>query len=224
MKLQSLLFDLDGTLANTLPLCIKVYQQTLAHFTGRDFTEEEVTAHFGLSEAGIFKRLLPGQWQEGLQYYHELYESRHDECGQPFTGIDKALKLLQSKGIRMGIITGKGLHTAEYTLQYLNLRPYFEWVEAGKDDGIAKAEAINKILQTWQIDPAYVAYIGDADTDIKEAAAAHVLPLAAEWAHTATIHRLPEDITPYASFSKVEDFITWIEQTIEFNEVENVGV
>jgi phosphoglycolate phosphatase-like HAD superfamily hydrolase len=220
MKLKGFLFDLDGTLANTLPLCIKVYQETLQHITGRAYTESEITINFGLTEAGIFQQMVPEHWQEALDYYHTTYERLHDECNAPFPGITDALQLLKARGLKMAVVTGKGMHTALFTLQYLGINDYFEFVEAGKEDALVKADAMRKILHAWGLAPQTAAYIGDSASDVEQSAKAEVLPLAAEWAATATIHEL-EEIRPYASFRTVESFIKWIEQNIE--PVESVG-
>lgn len=211
--LKALLFDLDGTLANTLPLCIKVYQQALERSTGRPFTEDEVTAHFGLTEEGIFRKLLPETWKEALHDYHITYEKSHNECQEPFPGIPKALSLLKDRDVAMGIVTGKGIHTALYTLNYLNIAHYFRAVEAGSTDAIVKASAIKKMLTDWNIDPQHAAYIGDSDSDIREATIAGVLPLAATWAETETIHRL-QDIQPAHTFKHVDHLIEWIQEKV----------
>jgi pyrophosphatase PpaX len=214
MQLKGFLFDLDGTLANTLPLCIKVYQQALKHVTGRMYSEDEITINFGLTEAGILQQMVPKHWQAALDYYHQTYERLHDECNAPFSGITDILQLLDNRGIKMAVVTGKGLHTATYTLQYLGIDKYFEFVEAGKEDALVKASAMRKILNSWQMRPQDAAYIGDSASDVEQSAEAGVLPLAAEWAATATIHLL-EEVKPYASFRTVESFLGWCEKNIE---------
>ncbi len=216
MKIEAVLFDLDGTLANTLPLCIKVYQQSLEHFTGRHYTESEVSAHFGVTEAGIFQRLLPERWQEGLNYYHTLYEELHDECAEPFVGIKEALSALLERKVRLAIITGKGNHTANLTAHYLGLDHYFDRIESGSEHTVIKSLTMRAILRDWDVSPQYAAYVGDTDSDIKEALDAHVIPLAAEWADTATTHLLTT-LKPFASFKTVESFTHWIEQNVDFN-------
>ncbi|GLV57067.1 phosphoglycolate phosphatase [Dictyobacter sp. S3.2.2.5] len=214
MKLAGFLFDLDGTLANTIPLCIKVYQQTFKHFTGRGYSDAEITAHFGLTEGGICQQVVPDRWQEALDYYHDAYERAHDECNEPFPGIPTVLDLLRSKGVKMAVVTGKGIHTATLTLNRLGIADYFEFVEAGREDAVVKASAMRRILQAWQIKPEQAAYIGDSASDVEQSAQAGVLPLAAEWSATATIDQL-ENIHPYASFTSVEDFIDWIKRNVE---------
>ena len=214
MILKGFLFDLDGTLANTLPLCITVYQQTFKHFTGRDYTKDEITSYFGLTEAGICQRVIPEHWQEGLAYYHQQYEQQHDGCRTPFPGIEDSLKLLKERGVKLAVVTGKGEHTADLTLKYLSLTNYFDYVEAGKEDAVVKATAMHTILNAWQMNAHDAAYIGDSASDVEQSAQAGVLPLAAEWAETATIYLL-KAAQPYASFKTVEAFNTWLQQNIE---------
>ncbi|HZR38949.1 MAG TPA: HAD-IA family hydrolase [Ktedonobacteraceae bacterium] len=213
MNIKGFLFDLDGTLANTLPLCIKTYQYTLQHFTGRSYAAEEITTHFGFSEEGIFQRMLPQQWEAAMQYYIETYQKLHDECREPFADIETALQLLEERGIHMAVVTGKSALTAALTLEYLNIAQYFDVVEAGRPDAVVKEKAIRKILANWQMEPGDAAYIGDTVTDIEEATGAGVLLLGAGWAETSTLHRLTS-MKPFATFASVEDFIGWLDKNI----------
>jgi pyrophosphatase PpaX len=214
MHIKGIIFDLDGTLAHTLPICIKAYQQAFEHFIGRPFTEQEVTAHFGLTEAGIFQRIMPEHWEEGLKLYFEIYEKLHVECPTPFPGIIQALQLLEERGILMAVVTGKGDHTAAYTLKYLGIAHYFEHVEVGDANAIVKAIAMRRILTAWQMEPRFAAYIGDAYTDTEQATTAGVLPLGAAWCATETLTH-PGSIAPAVTFSTVDSFIDWLKVNIE---------
>ena len=214
MHIKGIIFDLDGTLAHTLPICIKAYQEAFEHFTGRTFTEQEVTAHFGLTEAGIFQRVIPEHWEEGLNLYFEIYEKLHVECPTPFPGIIQALQLLRERGILMAVVTGKGEYTTTYTLKYLDIAQYFEHVEVGDANAIVKAIAIRKILTAWNMEPRFAAYIGDAYTDTEQATAAGVLPLGAAWCTTETL-TYPGSIAPTITFSTVDNFIDWLNANIE---------
>lgn len=213
MNIQGILFDLDGTLANTIPLCIKAYQQTLLHFTRRSFTEEEITTHFGVSEEGIFQRMLPQQWEVAMQHYLETYKNLHHECSEPFPQIETALQLLKERGVRLALVTGKGPVTAEMTLEYLHIAHYFDAVEAGSPTAVIKEQAIRKILASWQMAPEVAAYIGDTGSDMEEAVAAGVLPLGADWAQTSTLHLLTS-IKPFATFKTITAFIDWLDHNI----------
>jgi len=214
MKIKAMLFDLDGTLANTLPFGMKAYRQAYEHYTGHSVTDEEVMAHFGVTEEGIFQRMLPKQWEAALKLYHEIYEHLHDECSEPFAGIEGALRLLQQRGVALAVVTGKGAYTANLTLKYLGLADYFAIVEAGDANIAMKALAMRKILATWDVDPRDAAYVGDTDTDMTQAIAAGLLPLGACWAETASI-QCNGAVAPFTTFSSVQAFTNWLDEHIE---------
>src|ERR1700687_4874106 len=108
MHIKGLLFDFDGTLANTLPVCIKTFQYTFQEYTGRSFTEQEVTTHFGINEEGILQRVLGEQWRPALDRYMEIYADLHVECQKPFARVEMILQRLKDRGIALGLVTGKG--------------------------------------------------------------------------------------------------------------------
>lgn len=213
MKIKGILFDLDGTLADTLPMCIKAYRHTFEHFLKRTFTDAEITAYFGLNEEGIIQKAIPEQSAEGLAWYHRIYEELHDECSAPFEGIIDVLDFLKQQGVAMAVVTGKGAYTADMTLKYLGIAHYFDQVEAGDANAVVKEAAMRKILRSWQMDPRDAAYIGDSAVDMTEAAAAGVLPLGACWAPTETIHRLTT-LKPYATFASIQSFKSWLQENI----------
>ena len=56
--LKAVLFDMDGTLGDTLPLCVEAYRQCTAEITGHTPSREEVVSFFGLSDRGVLAGLL----------------------------------------------------------------------------------------------------------------------------------------------------------------------
>ncbi|QBD78430.1 hypothetical protein EPA93_21500 [Ktedonosporobacter rubrisoli] len=119
----------------------------------------------------------------------------------------------QRTRIALGIVTGKCAYTADFTLKYLDLKKYFDLVEAGDTRAIIKSSAMQKILTHWDIEPTHAAYIGDSGSDILESIAAGVLPLGAGWAETATIHNL-STARPFATFTSVASFTSWLDKNI----------
>ncbi|MBO0783221.1 MAG: HAD family hydrolase [Ktedonobacteraceae bacterium] len=214
MDIKGILFDLDGTLVNTLPLCIEALRNAFLPFKGRALSDEEITAHFGLNEEGIIRNILAQRWQEGMEVYLRHYQRLHEECREPFADMTTALELLRQRGIPMAVVTGKGVQTARMTLQYTGIEHYFDKCEFGEVHANVKREAIGRVLKAWKIEPGQAAYIGDAPSDIVEATAAGVLPLAARWAPTETIHRLTT-IQPFVTFESVQGFIDWLDKNVE---------
>jgi HAD superfamily hydrolase (TIGR01549 family) len=218
MNIKGILFDMDGTLADTVPVCIQAYRQTFEKFLDRSVTDEEITANFGLSDEGIIRRMVPEQQAEAaIQTYYDAYEAALAASSDPFPDIKRALDLLKARGIEMGIVTGKGSYTAHLTLKYLGLADYFNKVAAGNEHHNVKAVEIQNILAAWQLEPSHAAYLGDADTDMIQSESVGVLPLAATWAETATIHKL-DSMTPFATFSSIPAFIGWLDENIPLPE------
>jgi pyrophosphatase PpaX len=214
VKLQGVIFDLDGTLGDTLPVCCEAYRRTFDEFLGRHYTDREIMALFGPTEEGIVRRLVPDQWQACLQTYLDGYEKAHVHYAQPFPGIEDALGLLRQRGVALGIVTGKGAHSAAISLRYLGLAHYFDVVETGSAEGAVKPRAIQKVIARWGMSPRQVAYVGDSAYDTEAAQEAGVLPLGAAWAATADADSL-NALAPLATFRSVESFIKWIDNNVE---------
>ena len=214
MKLQGIIFDLDGTLGNTLPVVFEAFRRVLQESLGRHFADEEIRALFGPTEEGIFQQLVPDRWEACVQSYLAAYDEVHAQYAQPFPGIEDALQLLKQCGVPLAIVTAKGHHSAAISLKHLGLAHYFDAVETGSAEGAVKPVFIRKVLARWGAPSCQVAYVGDATYDMKAAREAGVVPLGAAWAATADADRL-ESLSPRATFRSVESFIQWIEANVE---------
>jgi phosphoglycolate phosphatase-like HAD superfamily hydrolase len=212
MTLAGVIFDLDGTIGETLSHCIRAYQHVFRTFQQKEFTEEEIMQLFGPTEEGILSRQIPERWQDGMRVYLEYYEQFHGDCPEPFPGIKEALDLLKSHGLAIGLVTGKGRQTTLASLKYFGLTDYFHPIETGSLTGGIKTVAIQKTLQAWKIAPQHVAYLGDAASDMDAAARAEVIGLRAQWAQTAQLEdEKKHTAVPAATFSQVEQFIDWLQ-------------
>jgi len=209
MKLLGIIFDLDGTLANTMEVCLQAFQETLQHFEGRTISLQELFALFGPSEEGIVHRLLPDHGIEAYQYYLKSYERCHTACTQPFQGVEALLDHMRSSGLRIAIATGKSAETAEISMRILGLASRIEWLETGFIDRGDKPELIRRVVEGWGFLSEQVAYVGDVPTDLYAAEQAGVLPVGAAWAETSVL-RQTELKDGWIVFERVEDLAAWI--------------
>ncbi len=211
MSLQGIIFDMDGTLANTLPFCIRAYQLTTQHFTGHFPLETEVTSLFGRCDEGVLDQLLPGRLAEALPYFLDIYERLHlQDCKTPFPGVETVFDLLHTKGIRTAIVTGKGQSSAEISLRVLGLSRWIDIMETGFSDRADKPYSIRKVLDRWGMQPDQAAYVGDTPYDMTASLEAGLMPIGAAWAQSSTL--LNETQTKaYRIFTDIESFIHWIE-------------
>ncbi len=210
MDVRGMIFDLDGTLADTLPVCIDAFQATVQHFTGRRPQPAEISALFGPNEEGMLEILIPGRLDESLPRFVAEYERAHDQCRQLFPGVERALDLLKERGVRMAIVSGKGAQSAEVSLRHLGLGRWIDCVETGFAEKADKPASIRKVLARWNMPPGQAAYAGDVLSDMQSARQAGVLPVGAAWADTSTLRAASGNL-PGPIFYDIESFIHWIE-------------
>ena len=209
MRLQGVIFDFDGTLADTIPLCCGAFREVAQRHLGRDYSDTEIMALFGPSEEGIFQQIAGDRWQVCHADFLSIYERDHKASVTLFAGIPKLLAELANRDIPVAVVTGKGAESAAISLRLLELEEHFDVVEAGSPEGSVKPEAIRRIVRRWNVDPAAVAYVGDAPNDVSEARVAGVVPLAAAWAASADWAAL-ESRDPAAIFTSVAELSDWI--------------
>ena len=214
MRLDGVIFDLDGTLGDTLPVCFAAFRRALEAFSTRQYTDEEIAALFGPSEEGMIQRMVPDRWQACLKAYLAAYEEESAKDERLFPGIETALRLLKRRGVALAIVTGKGEASAAISLRHLRLSEFFEVVETGSPDRGVKPLAIKRVLAKWGTLPNHVAYVGDVPADMEAAREVGVIPLGAAWAATSSADDLSA-LSPLETFGSVESFIRWIERNVE---------
>ncbi len=209
-NIKAVIFDIDGTLADTVPLCIAAFRKAVEPLVNRPLSDEEIQSHFGPDEEGTIKSLAAQDYKKGTSDFMRFYEAMHDVCSAPFEGITQLLTELKQKGVHLAIATGKGKYTSGLTLHRLGLVPYFEMIENGTPEGPKKTEAIAAILHSLgNIQKEEAVYIGDAPGDIKESRKAGVRVVSAAWAETAKVDELKKE-HPNELFTSVDAFAKWI--------------
>jgi phosphoglycolate phosphatase-like HAD superfamily hydrolase len=210
MRIDGVIFDLDGTLADTFPVIFTAFREVTAEYLGRELSDAEIVATFGPSEVGIIQRLVPDRWEACLAAYLAAYDRAHVLCPTPFPGIDEALALLRRRGAGLAVVTGKGPASAALSLRHLGILDRFDVVEAGAPEAAIKPRSIARVLDRWRALPAHVAYVGDAVADVAAAHAAGVLAIAAAWAPGTDAAALAA-ARPLRTFRAVAEFIDWLE-------------
>lgn len=213
-KIKGVIFDLDGTIANTLPLCILAFRKSIEPHSNRLITDGEIIATFGPSEEGTIMALAPGNSQQALEDYLRYYEAMHDICPAMFEGIAGLLDELRSRFVRIAMVTGKGHRSTAISLRKFNAAQYFSPVETGSAEGPRKPAGIAAVLEQWQCGSSEdIIYVGDAPGDIEACRQVGVPVIAAAWASTAEPAKLAA-LQPDALFFSVQDFSAWVKERI----------
>ena len=183
-RFAAVLFDLDGTLADTIPTVTRLYVQILRQFTGRAWQPHELLAYFGPPEDGIFRRIVNDEAlvQAMLSAYYELTET-HGASFTAFPGIRELLISLQAQDVQLGVFTSGLTEAALIRLNYAGLREFFPVVIGG--DQVAQykphPEGLHKLMAALKVAPEETIFIGDSPLDLQAGKAAGVTTAGALW-------------------------------------------
>lgn len=187
--LKAVIFDMDGTLGDTLPLCVEAYRSAVCELTGRTPDKEEVISWFGLSDRGVLAALLGMKYDDPalpVDRFVAAYERLHGELAPaPFPGAVEMLQAVKAAGLRVGLISGKEHYTAMPTIKYYGMEGIFEWFGLGMPTHNCKAERLQQLMKLWNLEPQEIIYVGDAPSDIELCHSVGVRIINAAWASTA---------------------------------------
>ncbi|GAB3755250.1 HAD family hydrolase [Spirosoma pomorum] len=207
--IKGIIFDFDGTLADTLPLCIRAFRSSIEPRLGRPVSDAEIIATFGPSERGTIQALIPHAYEEGVAAYLAHYEQYHADYPDLFPGILPLLQELHKRNVQLALVTGKGEPSARMSLAFYELAPYFSKFGYGDLTSNSKTGNITRIVGDWAVQPGEVLYVGDAPSDILACRQAGVPIAAAAWASTAEPERLAS-LQPDALFESVDACQEWL--------------
>jgi HAD superfamily hydrolase (TIGR01549 family) len=209
MLIKGVIFDFDGTLADTFPLIFLAFRTAIQKFTGRDYSDEEITRYFGPSEDGILQRIVPGDWEKAMELYLAEYQRLHVQYVELFPGILELLNQLKDKPLKLGIITGKSEASLMLSLGTLGIKEYFDILAAGSAERANKDTNLQWAVRHWGFQPGEVVYVGDAPTDIVFAREAGVIPVGVFWCKSANIAELQAE-NPVGLFGNPSEFRDWL--------------
>ena len=155
-------FDLDGTIGDTVPMCIRAFEKAVSPYAGHTLSEREITQTFGLNEVGMIKKVAGEKWREALHDFYPVYEEMHQSCPSPYEGIRELIKTLQKAGVLVALITGKGDKSCRITLEQFGMRNLFCSIKTGTEDKPNKAEAIEELLHDFRLNKAGVTCLSAA--------------------------------------------------------------
>ena len=183
-------FDFDGTIADTIPMCIEAFQKAISPYVGHKLTEHEVLQTFGLNETGMIKAVVKDNWKSALEDFYFYYEEMHNNCKKPFPEIYDLINYLKEKNVIVPLITGKGEKSCHISLKKLGMENCFSDIMVGDETRPNKGESILKLLEKYSIKKEEFYYVGDALSDVMACREVRVTCLTAAWSHSDEVEEL----------------------------------
>ena len=187
MKYTIAIFDLDGTILNTLEDLADSTNYALKTCGYPERTMDEVRQFVGNGIRKLMERAVPeGTPVEEIDRVHETFTAHYKvHCAdktRPYDGIMELLQNLKKDGCKLAVVSNK----ADYGVQEL-CKQYFDGefdFAVGEREGIRKKPApdsVNEVLKTLECSRDRAVYIGDSDVDIQTAANAQMDHIIVEW-------------------------------------------
>ncbi len=215
MPITTVLFDLDGTLINSIDHIVDCWQHTVRTGLGREISREEVLPTIGRSLQGCFEEIAPGRSGELYAIYTSYERDRHDANVQLIMGTREVLDTLDEQGYKLGVVTSKVLHVAMSGLQLFQLESYFDVFITQADTERHKPypDPLLVACERLGVSPAEAVYVGDAHTDIEAGKAAGMLTVGVTWGAGGEAIREAKPDYILASMSELPGLLTLISQT-----------
>ncbi len=182
MLIKALLFDLDGTILDSVPVILDATREVCDQM-GLEFDADFVRSNIGipLEPQGV---LMAGErGPEFVERYRALYENYRGLDTRLFPGADEGLLKLMDEGLRLGLVTSKSLLETSRIIEESGIARHFEVVVTA--DHVANhkphPEPILKALETLGVTADEAVYVGDATFDVEAAAQAGVAMLGVSW-------------------------------------------
>ena len=200
--MKALLFDLDGTLTDTLPLVIAALNAALAPVWGGPRRPEEVRRLFGPPEGRLIAQEAPDD-PEALERFYRSYRLLHRTDARIFPGVRPMLSTLVERGWPLALVTNKGRRSTLITLEEFGLRRFFRAIVDGDAVEHPKPapDGISRALAELGAAAKDAAYVGDMPSDLGAARAAGVAGWHAAWSRPGDasdgwdfVARHPDDV------------------------------
>lgn len=181
-QLEVVLFDLDGTLVDTIEMIRTSMRHATATVLGAALPDEVLMKNVGVPLARQMREFSEEHADELLKVYREHNAEIHDAYIAEYPGVEAALSALSAR-YRLGIVTSKSTPLAWRAVDHFGLRSYFELligsddVDRHKPDPYPLLFAMDKLGTT----PDRCAYVGDSPHDMAAALGAGALAIAALW-------------------------------------------
>ncbi|HIG98854.1 TPA: HAD-IA family hydrolase [Candidatus Woesearchaeota archaeon] len=178
--MRTVIFDFDGTIADTLPELVKVLNSLSAGFGYRVIAGEDVKRIQGIELVQAFKEL--GVSKLKLPFFVGKVRSEINSrmsLMKPQKGIEEALLSLKKKGFTLGILTSNSRANVNLFLKGNGL-DFFDFIYCGSSI-FGKGKVLKRLIHSQRLRNEEAVYIGDETRDIMAARQAKVHVISVSW-------------------------------------------
>ena len=187
---KAVIFDLDGTLADTIASITYCGNLALSRFGLSSFGEEDYKHFVGDGAAMLIRRALLAAGDERLEHFDEVYETYLEifakDCMyqvKPYEGICALLEELKRLSVRIAVLSNKPDRDSLRVVEALFGKGYFDFVQGQRADIPRKPDpaGVYRIMEAFGLSAGDFLYVGDSGVDMKTGRAAGIFTVGVLW-------------------------------------------
>lgn len=204
---ELLIFDFDGTIADTFQNGVEILNEMSVEFGYRPLLEKDIEAARGMTIRQLMRYLGISLTQLPLISFRgvKLLHSRMQKI-KPIPGIPELLHKLQAEGMPMGILTSNSEENVTAFLRRHQLE-VFSFIRSSSRL-FGKAHELNIILRNQKLNAENVLFIGDEARDIEAAHRTKVPIVAVDWGYNS--RKTLEDRHPQATIGHPAELLQFL--------------
>lgn len=188
MASTCVIFDLDGTLLNTLEDLADAGNYTLEKFGLPTHETEKYKKFVGNGVKKLVRKMIPRELRrteiekEILEVFLDRYSTHYAIKTKPYDGIVELIDTLKSRGIKVGMVSNKSHHTAT-TIMNTFFRDQFDYVLGQSDKYPLKPNPMGAIsaVENMGCTIADCVFVGDSGVDMETALEGGFYPIGVLW-------------------------------------------
>ena len=191
MRYKLVIFDLDGTLLDTIDDLKEAVNHAMSLRGFPTFTRDQVMAMVGHGARNLMRKALPVGHKEddmvdaAYNDFRAYYITHIDVHTKPFPGIQDLLTQLHQEGVLLAVASNKFQEGTEHLIKEFFPEILFVAVLGGRPDFPLKPdpEIVNEVLRKAGIEKEDAVMVGDSDTDMETAANGGIRGIAVGWGY-----------------------------------------
>lgn len=186
-NIKGVIFDLDGTLLDTLEDLTDAVNHVMNQFSLETKTLDQVRSYVGNGVINLIEQCVLGgqsyvQFQEVLSTFIMYYDANCDHKTRPYEGVLALIEKLHSDGRQLGIVSNK----FDSAVKELNRQYFHSWIDfaLGVTEALHRKPAPDMVyacIEQMHLKPEEVVFIGDSEVDLKTAQNAGIECISVLW-------------------------------------------
>ena len=192
--IKACIFDLDGTLTETLESLTFSVNETLKEMGLAPITSQQCQAFVGNGAKVLMEKALQESGEtnkdrldEAMEIYGRIFDQNCTYHVVPYEGIVELLQVLRDRGIKLAVLSNKPDKQAVYVTETVFGKEMFQWIQ-GQRENVPRKPDPQAPAMDWYGDIVALgttteetAYIGDSEVDIATGKAAEMRTIGVSW-------------------------------------------